>query len=467
MKKILPIFFAVLFISSAFSQKRLSFTGWSFTAEAGMNYFDGDINQSLTNVFPTAVRTISWGGTIEYAFTPIWGLSLDYYYFPLRAITGSPVLEINTNMMNSDINATVNLTRLIFPETKSKLYLIASVGLGFARYDFDVRDNLGVPIAADRKDALGKTILIYENDKPLKTGFTGSAPATLATEYNFSKYIALGLRFHYRAYTKDNVEGVTRLNWAGVTNDYVAAGQVYLRYKLNTLLKSHKRNIRMEEYMPNSALELARENTERINKLDTALNKLEQKVDSQGVRIDSIANLLCDKGPDTDSDCVPDCRDKELDTPPNSQVDFWGRKITCLPAYTVDVTNVNGTAIPRTANELVTNFPITYIDDIPAVYFDFDQIVLDDDALVTIRKVSLKMKANSSLMVEVRGYCDNVGNNPYNELLSQRRADRVKTEMVKIWGVAPERIFTNGKGKVLEPLSKYRPNRRCDFFFSK
>ena len=77
------------------------------------------------------------------------------------------------------------------------------------------------------------------------------------------------------------------------------------------------------------------------------------------------------------------------------------------------------------------------------------------------------MKTDQSLCVEVRGYCDYMGNNPYNNLLSQRRSDRVKAEMVKIWGIPADRIIANGKGKVLEPKIKYRPNRRCDFFFGK
>ncbi len=285
----------------------------------------------------------------------------------------------------------------------------------------------------------------------MKTGKSGSVPVTFAVEYNFSKHIASGIRFHYRAYTKDNLEGLTHLNWAGVTNDYIAAGQVYLRYKFNVLNKDHKRNIRMEEYLPNPALDLAKANTDRINRLDSALNKLAEKVDNQGVKLDSMANTLCNDGPDTDGDGVPDCRDKEPTTPSNTVVDFWGKPLGCIePCLPVPGTK-----------------PSVNIDDIPAVYFDFDQIGLDNDALITIRKVSAKMKADTTLVVEIRGYCDYMGNTPYNELLSIRRSNRVKAEMVKVWGINPERIITNGKGKVVEPRSKYQPNRRCDFFFNR
>jgi outer membrane protein OmpA-like peptidoglycan-associated protein len=60
-----------------------------------------------------------------------------------------------------------------------------------------------------------------------------------------------------------------------------------------------------------------------------------------------------------------------------------------------------------------------------------------------------------------------MGVNPYNNLLSQRRSDRVKAEMVKMWKIPADHIIANGKGKVIEPRIKYRPNRRCDFFFGK
>ena len=445
MKKILPILLVIFFTFNAFSQQKTSFTGWSFTAEAGANYFDGDIPQELSQVFPTSFRTISSGGTIEYALTPVWGLFIDFYFFPLKAPLGvdKSINNVNTNLITSNINASINFTRWIFPESRSKFYFLGSIGLGFAQYEFNVLDDNQVPIPADTKGTDGVTNkLIYEKEAPLIKGKAGSVPVTFSGEYNFSKSIAGGLKLHYRAHTKDNLEGLTHLNWAGVTNDFIAAAQVYLRYKLNVPLKDHKRNIRMEEYIPNPALELAKETADK-------LNQLAQKVDSQGVKLDSLANSLCNDGPDSDGDGVPDCRDKEPNTGVNTPVDFWGKPIGCIACPQAEVAK-----------------PIA-IDDIPAVYFDFDQIGLDNDALVTIRKVSAKMKADTTLMVEVRGYCDYMGNTPYNELLSIRRSVRVKAEMVKVWGIKPERIITNGKGKVIEPRSKYRPNRRCDFFFNK
>ena len=74
---------------------------------------------------------------------------------------------------------------------------------------------------------------------------------------------------------------------------------------------------------------------------------------------------------------------------------------------------------------------------------------------------------DSTLLVEVRGYCDYMGKDNYNKKLSIRRAERVKQELVKVWKIDPRRINSNGNGRIITPPIKYRPNRRCDFYFSK
>ena len=448
MKKCLLLFLLFTTFLGVFSQKKVKikmpekkFTGWSFSFEGGYNFFDGDITQDQNSIFPASTRTPSLGGTVEYALTPIWGLALDFYNFPLAAVWKSGKTEIahlKTNLYTSNINATINFTRWIFPETKTKFYVFGSLGLGMAYFTYDVTPRI---------DTVPKTF-----------GLAGTIPVTFSAEYNFSKTITAGLRLHYRAHTKDDLEGITKLNYAGVTNDYIAAGQFYVRYKLHVLNKKHKRNITMSEYEPNVAVDISKKNADDIIKLDAAINKLEHRVDTLAKRMDSIAGVLSVNGPDSDGDGVPDVRDRDPKTPRNTPVDFWGKSIPAPPvANTVNNNNTN-TTVTKT---------IYVSDDIPAVYFDFDKIDLDDDALVTIQKIAARMKADPNLYVEVRGYCDYMGVNPYNNLLSQRRSDRVKAEMVKMWKIPADHIIANGKGKVIEPRIKYRPNRRCDFFFGK
>ncbi len=466
MRKLLVYTFSLTIILSALSQnpQTKEFSRWSITPEYGYSIFDGDINQSLTNIFPTSFRNVNFGGTLEYAFTPVWGISLDYFYFPLRAQNSSPAgIDINTDLSTSCLNATINFTRWIFPETKSRFYVSGSIGIGLSYYTYDVRYLNGDPVLpgdtyVDVKRS-GQVLPLILKDK---YGLAGTIPVTFSVEYNMSKPLAVGVRIHYRAHTKDNLEGVGYLNYDGVTNDVIEAGTLYARIKFNVFKKDHIRVIPVSVFDPDKGLIVANDLAKKLDKLKLRVDNLNAKVDSLIPRVSKLENLLSNDGPDSDGDGVPDVRDLSPNTPPNTPVDFWGRPLAIQSITTTQVP-VNSTNIVAAD---VSKNRINW-DDIPAVYFDFDRIELDNEALITISKISAKMKADPSLCVEVRGYCDYMGNNPYNNLLSQRRSDRVKAEMVKIWGIPFDRIISNGKGKVIEPKIKYRPNRRCDFFFGK
>ena len=434
MKNLLLFVFVLVFFIDAYPKDK-GFSRWSIAPEYGYNKFDGDINQDLTQIIPASLMQVTYGANIEYALTPIWGLALNYYYFPLRAKNTAPPVDISTNLYSTDLSATFNLVRLIFPQTKSKFYLNMSIGLGYAFYNFNVTPAASA-IASTHSNAL-------------------TIPFTSSLEYNISRPLAIGVKVHYIGFNKDDLEGVKALNYKGVTNDFIGAGTIFLRYKINSLKKDHVRNLKMNIFSPEEGLSLSRINTERMNKFDTVLYKLvkkvdnlEKKVDNQGKRIDSLYVTLSNDGPDSDGDGVPDTRDLEPDTPPNTPVDFWGRVLK--------IHKSEGTATK-----------IDYYEEVPSVYFDFDRYSLDDNALIAISKVAARMKANPSLYVEVRGYCDYSGNNPFNNRLSQLRSDRVKAELVKVWKIPSEHIIANGKGKVIEPRIKYKPNRKCEFFFSK
>lgn len=457
MKKIILIILILLPTIIFSQQKKIS--RWSFMPEYGYNVFDGDINQDLLNVIPTSFRDITYGANLEYALTPIWGLGIDAYYFPIRAKNNSPVaILINTDLFNSDFLATINFTRLIFPNTKSKFFVLGSIGMGLAYYTFDIRyfnTGLRIPDADTYFDKKyfnqERKIHLEDNNGVMTHGLSVSTPVTFSLEYNFSKPLAVGAKIHYRAYAKDNLEGVTYLNWNGVTNDYIGAGTVYVRYKFNSIKRDHLRNMAMKQWEPEESLALIADVKKDLAGLKNRMDTVEKKVKDLTPRVKKLEDLINNVGPDSDNDGVIDLRDLDPNTPPNTVVDFYGKT---LPVQTA-----------KAEKGKKSDFP-TYIEDIPSVYFDFDRNDLDNDALITISKVAARMQKDTSLLVEVRGYCDFLGDVTYNEKLSIRRSERVKKELVKVWGIDADRIIANGKGKIIQPQIKYRPNRRCDFFFS-
>jgi len=53
----------------------------------------------------------------------------------------------------------------------------------------------------------------------------------------------------------------------------------------------------------------------------------------------------------------------------------------------------------------------------------------------------------SAYRVHIEGHTDNVGSDPYNQRLSARRAESIKSYLVQRFAIAPERLVAKGYGK--------------------
>ena len=425
MKKYLVIFCLYLSLFTAYSENK-DFSRWSFAPEYGYNQFEGDINSQNIQIIPVSAQQITYGASLEYGMTPIWGFSLDFYHLPLTATNKTSTININTDLNTSDLNATVNFTRLIFPQSKSKIYINGALGIGYAAYTFNAASpSKGVDLKSDN---------------------AFSIPITLSTEYNLSRTLAFGAKVQYRAFNKDNLEGVSSLNFKGNSNDLVGSGTLFLRYKFTSSKKTHLRNIKMDVFSPDNGLILSKMNADKLNKLDNEIAKLEGVVNYQNKLIDSLNLYLATVSSTLNGVGVRDVRQTESNAPINK-------------SELTDEKQLKKNNNPAKSKES--------IDEIPAVYFDFNKTELDDKALVAISKIANRMKSDPSLCIEVKGYCDNVDSEKQNNQLSQRRSDRVKSELVNYWKIPYNRIITNGKDNIAQSQLKARPNRRCDIFFVK
>jgi len=425
MKKFIFLILSLIYIAAVHPENK-GFSRWSFAPEYGYNKFDGDINSGSLQLVPASVQQISYGANLEYGITPVWGLSLDYYYLPLTGKNNLNTINISTNLYTSDFNATLNFTRLIFPQTKSRFYVNGALGLGYAYYTFN-------------KSPLTK-------GADLKADQAYSIPITVSLEYNVSKSLAFGTKVQYRAFNKDNLEGVSSMNFKGNSNDFVGSGTMFLRYKFNSGKKDHLRNIKTEVYSPNDGLVQSKLNAEKISKLDQEISKLEEIVKYQNRLLDSMNVYLANVGSTLNSVSVQDVSGAEMNASMNAS--FVSNKES----------NNNG----NKGRSKVS------VDDIPAIYFDFNKTELDENALIAISRIAYKLKSDPSLYIEVKGYCDKLDTESQNNLLSQRRSDRVKAELVNYWKIPYNHIITNGNtNNIAESRLKSRPNRRCDVFFVK
>jgi len=80
------------------------------------------------------------------------------------------------------------------------------------------------------------------------------------------------------------------------------------------------------------------------------------------------------------------------------------------------------------------------------VLFDFNKSTLQTSSDATLQPVANMMAADKALKLEVQGHTDNVGNDAYNQTLSEARAKAVVTWLTQ-HGVAVDRLTAKGYGK--------------------
>ena len=105
------------------------------------------------------------------------------------------------------------------------------------------------------------------------------------------------------------------------------------------------------------------------------------------------------------------------------------------------------------------------------IQFEFNKAVIKGDiSFKILDEIVAVLKANPKISLEVQGHTDNVGNPPYNQKLSQQRADSVRAYLVA-HGIEPGRLIAKGYGqsKPLVPNNSEANkalNRRVQFIRS-
>lgn len=92
------------------------------------------------------------------------------------------------------------------------------------------------------------------------------------------------------------------------------------------------------------------------------------------------------------------------------------------------------------------------------VFFDFDKSNLSEEARQVVSSAVSAAKTSGAARITVTGHTDTVGSQRYNQRLSERRAESVKSEMVRL-GMNGSEITTIGKS-FNEPLIPTGPGVR-------
>jgi OmpA-OmpF porin, OOP family len=82
------------------------------------------------------------------------------------------------------------------------------------------------------------------------------------------------------------------------------------------------------------------------------------------------------------------------------------------------------------------------------LYFDTDKAELKQESAPSLAEIGKLLKGQPDLKVYIVGHTDNVGVFDYNMSLSQRRAKSVVDQLIKSYGIAPERLKPAGAGMI-------------------
>jgi OOP family OmpA-OmpF porin len=92
------------------------------------------------------------------------------------------------------------------------------------------------------------------------------------------------------------------------------------------------------------------------------------------------------------------------------------------------------------------------------VYYAFNKAQLLEESFAALDKLAELMNQNPNMRIEIGGHTDDVGNDAYNQKLSDARAKSVVDYLVNNKGIDEGRIESKGYGETM-PVA---PNRNAD-----
>ena len=122
------------------------------------------------------------------------------------------------------------------------------------------------------------------------------------------------------------------------------------------------------------------------------------------------------------------------------------------------------TAAPDMRSKLLTEGKIVSY----GIYFDSGKDVVKSESYGSVKEIAAVLNENPDVKIKIVGHTDSDGNDALNLDLSKRRAAAVKRYLEKEFGIAPERLQTDGMGEQQPVASNDKPenkakNRRVEF----
>lgn len=226
------------------------FAHWSIIPHIGFNAFDGDFNNEMKH----NVSIPNAGLGIEYSFTPVWSVGIDYM-FDRYHVTGKSGYDNADQLLNGYMHelgayVSMDVVNLFFPKAKRKIVNIQPlVGAGYSWYRNSIMYN---------DESRGHTESYRTGATPWPDGSPAGALSMdgykgawyiqggLNVEFNLSRIVALGVRAQYNYFMHDYIDNrgfSTNAALASKNNDGIFDVTLNMRFKLMAISKTHVRNI--------------------------------------------------------------------------------------------------------------------------------------------------------------------------------------------------------------------------------
>lgn len=436
-------------------EKISSYNSWSIAADVGLNHFNGDLMASFPQRFNGVLLSPNVNVNIEHNIDPSFVLGWEFGFTTFNQQgerprgTGNGDEIIYFQSFSSSPYVGVNLMNITREGRLSKWGVWAKVGLGFAGYarQFTSMRNPSTNVIdtivdfRSRNQERIKNRIMAAGSGLRATEISLYVPLSLTLEYAISNNISIGAYGKFVVTNSDYLESISRHK----NVDYWQSGGISIRYKFTRPDTEHYRNTLYGEGV--------KSNTELISLLRRDLDALNDRLGDCDCRnIDSLNRRIRELERQVPDPNIPhfDRRLQELEN----------RKVVEPQPVRRDTVVVLERAVVPAESALP---PIPTFR--PSIFFDFDRTDIDSDGHLNIRKAAEILRADPTLLVEIRGFTDKPGSGSYNQRLSERRSEGVKRVLVQMHGIDPNRITTNGKGQIPEPPTATRFNRRCDIIF--
>jgi len=477
------------------SKLQLPYKTWSVTLTGGIThpYTDIKYRRFLGVLEPVSENQWGVGANATYMFNPAFGIQGSFLAGALAGVADSAMdsrtdwgillgqgidrggVYFKSNFYQGSVNLYWNITNTIFGMNKyfrSKLSGKPMRDRKVSLYTF-----LGAGINAAKSEVYRRQTGEVDTSFLFKRDYTYNfvVPVGLGLKFKASKSIDVGLEASYNFTFTDELDGFRFDHPNKRKDDFFSYMGVTVSYKIGT--KKYDKE-HTEWRNPTEIL------FGEIERLDKKVDKLYKDEDGDGV------SDVFDKEPNTaegmkvygdgssvdnDGDGIPDKADLEPFSDKDAKVDEFGRSLDGdndgvpdhrdLEPNTAkgNLTNFQGITIGKPAEKDTAIGTGTGDPYLPSVFFAFDQSEIQKVYHYDLQQVARVIRENAGIRLRVVGYCDEKGNDPYNDDLGIRRAKEVISYLSRNYNFPEGMFVAESRGKRKQEKTKDYINRRVDF----